>query len=231
MMATNNMNRILLIDDDERMADPLQEYFARFDLQLSSATLPSSGLKLLKVESFDLVILDIMLPEMDGFAVCREIRKDNNIPILMLTARGEVTDRIVGLEMGADDYLPKPFEPRELVARINTIIKRTRQDHNPNPKVLEFEDFSIDLDTRQILVTGKSVDITHMEFEFLKLLTSAPGTHFNRDQILNHLRGIDAELYTRAVDNLVSRLRHKLKPANPIKTVWGSGYTFIGVRK
>ena len=118
------MPRILLIDDDAQLAAPLASYFARFDCTLDAATRPSEGLAMLRAGRYDAAILDVMLPEMDGFALCREIRRDSDIPIVMLTARGEVMDRVVGLELGADDYLPKPFEPRELVARVQTILRR-----------------------------------------------------------------------------------------------------------
>ena len=121
------MHSILLIDDDERLAELLARYFSSYELKLTSATHPGDGLRLLTDKPFELVILDIMLPEMDGFEVCKRIRKNSEIPIIMLTARGEVMDRIVGLELGADDYLPKPFEPRELVARIHSILKRSSQ--------------------------------------------------------------------------------------------------------
>jgi two-component system, OmpR family, response regulator len=118
------MPRILLIDDDEQLGAPLAAYFARFDLQLSQATRPGAGLAQLRQGGFDVAILDVMLPEMDGFALCRAIRKESDIPLIMLTARGEVMDRVVGLELGADDYVPKPFEPRELVARVQTVLRR-----------------------------------------------------------------------------------------------------------
>ncbi len=125
------MHRILLIDDDEHLAAPLATYLRRFDLELSSALRPSDGLARLRSESFDAAILDVMLPEMDGFELCRTIRRDSDIPIIMLTARGDVMDRVVGLELGADDYLPKPFEPRELAARLQTILRRQRASRRP----------------------------------------------------------------------------------------------------
>src|SRR5579862_8051863 len=120
------MRRILMIDDDALLAEPLATYFKRYDFELDSATRPSEGLAKMRATTYDAAILDVMLPEMDGFALCREIRKESDIPIVMLTARGEVMDRVVGLELGADDYLPKPFEPRELVARMQTILRRQR---------------------------------------------------------------------------------------------------------
>lgn len=223
-----------MIDDDEKLAPPLSEYFARFDLSLTAATTPAQGLLLLDTEQFELVILDVMLPEKDGFEVCREIRKSKDIPIIMLTARGEVTDRVVGLELGADDYLPKPFEPRELVARIQNIRRRLsspRHDAEPeskNQSMLKYEDLTIDLQQRTVTVKNKEIELTSMEYQLLTLLATSPGRDFSRDEILNALKGTDTELFSRSVDIMVSRLRNKLKPAEPIKTVWGSGYAFTG---
>lgn len=220
------MPRILLIDDDEHLGAPLASYFARFGCTLESAVRPSEGLARLRAESFDAAILDVMLPEMDGFALCREIRKESDIPIVMLTARGEVMDRVVGLELGADDYVPKPFEPRELVARVQTILRRQRVA----PPVAAasqqrvFDGLAIDLDRRLVLRQGERVDLTGTEFELLALLAAEPGKVFSRDDILNRLRGHEAELYTRAVDIVVSRLRKKLEPLDCIKTLRNAGY-------
>jgi len=225
------MHRILIIDDDERLAGPLADYLRRYDMTLSSALHPNQGLALLREQRFELLILDVMLPDRDGFELCREIRRDNDIPIIMLTARGEVMDRIVGLELGADDYLPKPFEPRELVARIQNILKR-RRPSEPQDEVLHFEALDIDLTQRQVKVQQQAVELTRMEYQLLELFARNPGKNFSRDEILNQLKGIDAEdIYTRAVDILISRLRQKLKPTQYIKTVWGSGYCFIAPRR
>ena len=167
-----------------------------------------------------------MLPEMDGFALCREIRKESDIPIVMLTARGEVMDRVVGLELGADDYLPKPFEPRELVARVQTILRRQRAAAPAAPhQRLVFEGLSIDLDKREVLRQGEHVELTSTEFELLALLADPPGKVWSRDDILNRLRGHEADLYTRAVDIVVSRLRKKLEPLDCIKTLRNAGYS------
>jgi DNA-binding response OmpR family regulator len=222
--------KVLLIDDDARLSDLLRAYFERFDLELVSATHPADGLKLLASTSPDLVILDVMLPDMDGFEVCRRVRKDSQVPIIMLTARGEVTDRIVGLELGADDYLPKPFEPRELVARIQNVLRRTG-DTAPPSKTMTFGELTIDTSARSAILAGQTLDLTTMEYELLILLAAKPGHAFTRDEILNGLRGIDAQLFSRSVDILVSRLRQKLqdtaKQPRFIKTVWGTGYTFL----
>ena len=224
------MHRILLIDDDELLAPPLAEYLRRFDLQLDSATRPSAGLALLRQGGYDAAILDVMLPEMDGFELCRTIRKESSLPILMLTARGEVMDRIVGLELGADDYLPKPFEPRELAVRLQTILRRARGSAAADATVLAFEGLRIDLARRQVLRLGEPVELTGTEFELLALLAREPQKVFDRDQILNRLRGHEAELHTRAVDILVSRLRRKLEPLDCIKTLRNAGYAFAGAR-
>ena len=224
------MHRILLIDDDEHLAAPLATYLRRFDLQLHSATRPSAALARLRSEPFDAVILDVMLPEMDGFALCRAIRKDSDIPILMLTARGDVMDRVVGLELGADDYLPKPFEPRELAARLATILRRVRAPAPPPGAVLRFDALTIDTARRSVMRDGQAVELTGTEYELLLLLARHSGTVFSRDDILNHLRGHEADLYTRAVDIVVSRLRRKLEPLDAIKTLRNAGYAFAGAR-
>jgi DNA-binding response OmpR family regulator len=228
------MTKILLIDDDEKLGGLLGSYFERFDLELVSATLPSVGLQKLAEENPDLVILDVMLPEQDGFEVCRKIRKTSAVPIVMLTARGEVTDRIVGLEIGADDYLPKPFEPRELVARIQNVLRRSGQaaDDADNSGELRFRDLEINTERRTVELEGDLLDLTTMEYQLLVLFAGNPGRTYSRDEILNGLRGIDAQIFSRSVDILVSRLRHKLKDTTKqprfIKTVWGTGYTFVG---
>ena len=223
------MHRILLIDDDELLAPPLAAYLLRFDMQLDSATRPSEGLERLRAERYDAAILDVMLPEMDGFALCRTIRKDSRLPLLMLTARGEVMDRIVGLELGADDYLPKPFEPRELAVRLQAILRRAR-GVAADDTLLRFDGLQIDLARRRVLRHGEEVALTGTEFELLALLAREPQKVFDRDQILNRLRGHEAELHTRAVDILVSRLRRKLEPLDCIKTLRNAGYTFAGAR-
>ena len=157
---------VLLIDDDEKLAPLLTEYCERYGITVSAAGLPSVGLQRLAKGKFDAVILDVMLPEMDGFEVCRTIRSTSDIPVIMLTARGEVTDRVVGLEIGADDYLPKPFDPRELVARIHAIAKR-RQHHPSKSDVLIFEDLQIDQSAREVKVQGKLINLTTMEYQLL----------------------------------------------------------------
>jgi two-component system, OmpR family, response regulator len=226
------MPRLLLIDDDEQLGAPLATYLRRFQFELEHATRPSEGLKRLRAGGFDVAILDVMLPEMDGFELCRTIRKESNIPIVMLTARGDVMDRVVGLELGADDYLPKPFEPRELLARIQTILRRTAPAAGNGVRQLRFDGgLAIDLDRRSVHRGAEAIELTSTEFELLVMLAQAPGKVFNRDDILEKLRGQSAEdIHTRAVDILVSRLRRKLEPLDCIKTLRNAGYTFAGVR-
>ena len=224
------MHHILLIDDDAQLGPPLAAYFARFGMSLECALKPSKGLARLAQGGVDAAILDVMLPEMDGFALCRAIRKDSDIPIIMLTARGEVMDRVVGLELGADDYVPKPFEPRELVARVQTVLRRrapaaaTSAGAAHSSGVLRFDGLTVDATTRTALRQGLPLDLTSTEFDLLHLLARNAGKVFSRDDILNQLRGIEAELQTRAVDIVVSRLRKKLEPLDCIKTLRNAGY-------
>ena len=198
------MHHILLIDDDVQLGPPLATYFQRFELQLVHATRPSAGLALLRGGGFDATILDVMLPEMDGFELCRTIRKENDMPIVMLTARGDVMDRVVGLELGADHYLPKPFEPRELVACIQTVLRRLKpkghdQGHDPNSAMnaasaLFFDGLEIDTARRSVSRLGAEIELTGTEYELLILLAREPGKVFSRDDILNQLRGHEADL-------------------------------------
>ncbi len=227
------MHRVLLIDDDEQLGPPLATYFLRFELALTHALRPSEGLARLRGEAFDAAILDVMLPEMDGFELCRTIRKESDIPIVMLTARGDVMDRVVGLELGADAYLPKPFEPRELVAHIQTVLRRRHGGNGPpavsasavEPGTLVFDGLTIDPVRRSVWREGQAVELTSTEFDPLHLLAREAGRVFSRDDILNQLRGHEADLYTRAVDIVVSRLRKKLEPLDCIKTLRNAGYS------
>ena len=223
------MRRLLLIDDDEHLGPPLTAWFARHGFELQQALTPSAGLAQLQGGGFDAAILDIMLPEMDGFELCRTIRKTSSLPIVMLTARGEVMDRVVGLELGADDYLPKPFEPRELLARLQSILRRGVASAPAG--LLRFEGLEIDLTRRQVQRQGEAIELTSTEFELLALLAGAPGRVFTRDDILASLRGHAAEdIHSRAVDILISRLRRKLEPLDCIRTLRNAGYLLAAAR-
>ena len=221
---------ILIIDDDKKLNELLKGFLSDFGFSVLTAIHPEKGLKKLKQESPDLVILDVMLPGMDGFEVCKMIRQQSSVPIIMLTARGELMDRVVGLELGADDYLPKPFEPRELVARIHSVLRRARQIDDTRPQV--FGPLEIDSSRQTAKLDGRNLELTTNEFAALALLAGNPGRVFDRDQILQELRGMDCEAFNRSVDITMSRLRQKLNdnPKEPafIKTVWGTGYVFIG---
>ncbi len=221
---------VLVIDDDERLNGLLAEYLARFGFRVATETNAERGLKALRTCSPDLVILDVMLPGASGFDVCREIRSKSSVPIIMLTARGEVADRIVGLELGADDYLPKPFEPRELVARIQSVLRRNGEP--ARTRRFEAGDLSVDLDRRAATVASVPVELTTMEFELLSVFVRHPGIVLSRDRLMDVLRGLDWEACDRSIDVLVSRLRRKLaddsRHPKYIKAIWGIGYQFIG---
>ena len=224
------MDSILIIDDDQELTDLLETYLGDFGYQTTAAHTPSKGLELLGASDFDLVILDVMLPELDGFKVCKTIRETSTLPIIMLTARGEITDRVVGLELGADDYLPKPFEARELVARIQAVLRR---GHKPARKdVLHAGSLKISLEKYTATLDGVALKLTTTEFEMLALLVQGQGRVLSRDYIMQNMRGVDWKAFDRSVDVLISRIRNKLQddPKNPryIRTIRGAGYMFLG---
>ncbi len=219
------MRKLLLIDDDERLAEPLQQYFAKFDMSLSNETDPQKAIEHIKRNSYDLIVLDIMLPGIDGFETCRRIRQFSDIPIVMLTARGEVMDRVVGLELGADDYLPKPFEPRELVVRIQNIFKRASTVSAES--VYQLGELQLDIARKQLTRSGEEVAVTATEFGLLSLLVQNQDRVLSRDEIMQALRGLDADIFSRAIDVLVSRLRQKLQRPELIRTVRGQGYQLV----
>lgn len=227
------MNKVLLIDDDERHSQLLKSYLQQFNIELEYALDGEAGMRLLKEMNPDLLLLDIMLPGKDGFEICREVRRTSNIPIIILTARGDVIDRVSGLELGADDYVGKPFEPRELVARIQSILRRVESPASAQ-EVLQFDGMVIDRINNSVEVDDEVIRLTTMETQLLTILASHAGKKLSRDEILNRLKGIDAELLTRSVDIMVSRVRQKIsdtqKPSRFIQTVWGFGYVFVGRR-
>jgi DNA-binding response OmpR family regulator len=225
---------ILVIDDDSRLNDLLTEYLGKNNFKVTTVENPKDGLVKLKTSHFDLVILDIMLPDMDGFEACKQIRKDHDVPIVMLTARGEVTDKVVGLELGADDYLPKPFEPRELLARIQSVLRRSEVKFKKN-EVLKFSSpagiLLIDPNKRAAVLNDQDLELTSTEFELLMLFVKHNGKVLSRDEIMQNTRGISWMSFDRSVDVMVSRLRNKLKSGSSakeliIKTVHTVGYMF-----
>lgn len=223
--------RILIIDDDVELNSLLTRYLGRFGFEVSSETRPAAGLSALQQDLPDLIILDVMLPGMDGFEVCRRIRREFTVPVIMLTARGEVMDRVVGLELGADDYIPKPFEPRELVARIQTILRRTGVDGTISGK-RNFGDLRVDFGKHQVVREGLDLQLTTAEFEILAFLIRHQDQVMSREQLLDHMRGIEMDIFNRSIDVLISRVRQKLnddaRQPRYIRTVRGSGYLFIG---
>jgi DNA-binding response OmpR family regulator len=224
----------LLIDDDARLGALLTEYLGGHGIEVAVAADGERGLAELARRRFDLVLLDVMLPRVDGLEVCRRIRAlpgGAAVPIVMLTARGEEVDRIVGLELGADDYLAKPFNPRELLARIRAVLRRAGTGAEPGGRRLRVRDVEIDLDGRAVTSGGRRVNLTGYEFELLALLARSAGRVLSREQILDALKGQDYETFDRSIDVHVSRLRAKLEP-NPraprlIKTVRGVGYVLL----
>jgi len=228
------MEKILMIDDDVKLTELASEFLGSQKYEFISKHTPEEGLEYLEKNGVDIIILDIMLPGMDGFQVLRKIREGISIPVIMLTARGEVTDRIVGLELGADDYLPKPFEPRELLARIQSILRRSHSDAAIVDHV-EFKGLSIDKTRQEALLDGEDISLSTTEYEALLLFIEHASETLDREFLVENLRGISWQSYDRSVDVLVSRLRGKLgeTPNNTrfIKTIHGVGYKFIGESK
>jgi len=223
-------NSILVIDDDVKLCELLKEYLARFNFKVSTAHDSGAGLARISKKPPDLVVLDVMIPGVDGFEVLKELRKTSKLPVIMLTARGEVSDKVVGLELGADDYLAKPFEPRELVARIQTVLRRARS--NQESPVIDFGDLVIDIGGHSATHHGKPLQLTTTEFEILSLFATNPGKVLSRDDLMEKLRGMDWDAFNRSIDIAISRLRSKLgddsRDPRYIKTVWRKGYMFLG---
>jgi DNA-binding response OmpR family regulator len=231
MPGPTRQSRVLLIDDDEALGTLLTEYLGQFGFAVTAKAHPEDGLHALGASPPDVLVLDVMLPGMDGFEVCRKVRAASRVPIVMLTARGDVMDRIVGLELGADDYLPKPFEPRELVARLQAVLRRGAAPDEAG-ETLRLGTLEVELDARRVRLGGRPLELTTAEFELLALLVRRRGRVLSRERIMEATRGVDWEAFDRSVDVLVSRLRQKLgdDPRQPtfIKTVRGVGYRFIG---
>ncbi len=223
--------RVMIIDDDERLAAMLGDYLKPRGILAESAPDARRGLAALAQGSFDAVVLDVMLPDMDGFEVCRRLRAASDIPVLMLTARGDPEDRVVGLELGADDYLPKPFEPRELLARLHAILRRRTAGAASTAPVLRFGRLEIDPDARQVRRDGAVRPLTSYQFEILLLLARSAGRVLSREAILERLRHEKHEAFDRSIDVHVSRIRAAIEedPAHPkrLLTVRGAGYRFV----
>jgi two-component system phosphate regulon response regulator OmpR len=220
--------RLLLIDDDARLADMLTEYLRSRGYQVDVCSDGESGLRALAGADYDAVILDVMLPGIDGLEVCRRLRARSPVPILMLTARGDDMDRIVGLELGADDYLPKPFNPRELLARLGAILRRTRGTADPTDAVLRFGGLEIDRAAREVRVRGQRRELTSRQFDLLLLLAERAGRVQTREQLMDALKGEAWDSVDRSIDVHISRIRQLIEDdvRHPrlVQTVRGTGY-------
>jgi len=216
--------RILVVDDDLRLHELLGSYLSQNGFEVDRALDGASGLAKLERGSYDAVLLDVMMPGMDGLEVCRRIRKRSDVPVVMLTARGDETDRIVGLEVGADDYLPKPFNPRELLARIKAILRRVRPETEAERLVVG--SVHIDVVSRVVSVSERSIDLTGIEFDILLALARRAGQVIPRDRLLSAAGRGDVIVSERTIDVHISHLRAKLGDARLIKTVRGVGYVF-----
>ena len=224
------MTTILIVDDDNELTELLEEFLSEHKLKTKVFHNPVKALDSLQASIPDLILLDIMMPEMDGFQVLRKIRETLDVPVVMLTAKGEVSDKVVGLELGADDYLAKPFEPRELLARIQSILRRVNSK-NSMVDILNFESLDINKIKEEVVLDGNTVSLSTSEFEALLLFANNSNKVLDREFLVENLRGITWQTYDRSVDVLVSRLRNKLgeTPARTrfIKTIHGVGYKFI----
>jgi two-component system phosphate regulon response regulator OmpR len=224
------IERVLMIEDDQGLAAMVGEYLDPLGIHITACATGAEGLRLIQTDSFDALILDVMLPDIDGFEVCRRVRAEHDIPILMLTARGDETDRIVGLEIGADDYLPKPFNPRELLARLRAILRRRSPVSGKREEILRFGRLEIDRGARAVRVSGEERPVTSYQFNLLWALASHAGRVMSRDALMDKLRGEEFEAFDRSLDVHISRIRAAIEddPKHPrrIITVRGAGYVF-----
>lgn len=224
--------KALVIDDDWKMRNLLRIYLSKEDFDIAEAVDGDDALKQVKDQAFDIILLDVMMPQVDGWQVCRSIRETQSTPILMLTALTETKDKVQGLELGADDYLTKPFEPEELIARIHSLLRRCRltsAGERQNNR-LEFPDIAIDIGGRQVFINDEIVELTHKEFDLLVMLAENSGLVLSREQIIERIWGYDFAGDSRVVDIHVKNIREKLKRSGltyyPIQTAWGIGYKF-----
>jgi len=216
--------KILVIDDEPKIVEICSDYLHAAGFDILTAGDGLQGLALARSHQPDLIVLDLMLPGMDGLDLCRSLRHESNVPIIMLTARIDETDKLIGLELGADDYITKPFSPRELVARVRTVLRRA--SGAASSEVIRVGDVILDRARYQVNLPDRTVALTSTEFELLATMMSQPGRIFNRSQLLNAVRGVAFESYERAIDSHIRNLRHKLEPADLIVTVHGVGYKF-----
>ena len=229
MIFTDN-RKILIVDDDANICELLRLYLQKDGFSTAVALNGQAALELLERENPDLILLDIMMPRLDGWQVCREIRKTSNVPIIMLTAKSETFDKILGLELGADDYIVKPFDTKEVIARIKAVLRRTvDESKSGSVKEVKFEKLTLNLTNYELTVDGKQIDTPPKELELIFHLASNPNRVYTRDQLLDEVWGFDYYGDSRTVDVHVKRLREKLEGVSDkwsLKTVWGVGYKF-----
>ena len=221
--------KVLIVEDDKNIADLLRIYLEKEQMECEIAGDGVTGVEKFRQMQPDLVLLDIMLPGMDGWAVCRKIRETSKTPVIMLTAKGELEDKVSGLEMGADDYITKPFEMKEVLARVHAVLRRTGEEEQSSEKKLVFDKLVVNLDSYELLVDGKRVDTPPKELELLFHLASSPNRVYTRNQLLDEVWGFDYFGDSRTVDVHIKRLREKLEGVSDqwsLKTVWGVGYKF-----
>ena len=222
-------NKVLIVDDDEHIVELIKLYMDKEGFDTVTANNGKKAVELFKSEAPAIVILDVMMPEMDGWQVCREIRRVSNIPIIMLTAKGETFDKVLGLELGADDYMVKPFEPKELLARVKAVLRRSDTKESNAEKEIFFPNLTINLSNYELKINGNIVEVPPKELELLYFLASNPNRVFTREQLLEEVWGFDYFGDSRTVDVHIKRLREKLEGVEAnwqLKTVWGVGYKF-----
>ena len=222
-------NKVLIVDDDEHIVELIKLYMDKEGFDTVTANNGKKAVELFKSEAPAIVILDVMMPEMDGWQVCREIRRVSNIPIIMLTAKGETFDKVLGLELGADDYMVKPFEPKELLARVKAVLRRSDTKESNVEKEIGFPNLTINLSNYELKINGNIVEVPPKELELLYFLASNPNRVFTREQLLEEVWGFDYFGDSRTVDVHIKRLREKLEGVEAnwqLKTVWGVGYKF-----
>ena len=223
------MSKVLVVDDDPGIVKLVRAYLEQAGFEVAVAYEGKKAMQIARNDRPDLVILDLMLPEMDGWDVCRALRKESDVPIIMLTARVEESDKLIGLELGADDYVTKPFSPRELVARVRSVLRRV-EGMPARPARLSHAEVTVDLSRHLVEVRGQSVDLTPTEFDLLATLMEDPGRAFTRSQLLEAVQGYAYDGYERTIDVHIKNLRQKIEQEarNPqrIKTVYGIGYKF-----
>ena len=228
--------KVLLVDDDEKLLKLVKEYLEGYGFRVVTLPDGSAVMKTIAAKSPDIVILDIMLPGKDGLAVLKEVRTEHAVPVIMLTAKGEHADRIVGLELGADDYLPKPFNPRELLARVRAVLRRPphldeMEGREDKAKLIKVGGMILNTAKQTLMVDDKEVELSSTEYKVLEALMKHPNVVMTRDQLMTLARGRDFMAFDRSIDVHISKLRAKLKPfpkyGKSIKTVWGTGYMFV----